>query len=140
MPRLCYPRLLIRRIGTAPWYISVGDICATLAKGWPVIESGNIYKVVATNEALPVDIIPLEVEAWEARPIKPVSPLHQAVRRTLSSHGLSDTQEVAVKDFSHYGKLAIACSPQDVARPLLQTAMREGFWDLPQSYLKLIGD
>ena len=95
--RLISKRMLFRKFGTADWFIGIGDICSTLACGWPTVKATGIehtYQPAVRDGDRANNFAIMNVDEWEAMPIVIHSSLHQDV---LASVGGSTGKEVQVK-------------------------------------------
>lgn len=134
--RLVSKRMLFRRVHTGDWFIGIGDICGTLAVGWPATRSS------AANTFLPV-VIPgvqarlftiLNLDDWEARPFEIHSPLHVAVAQS----GGQAESSVTVGPSSNCGRLTMVAVPTGPVEPLKVVAARGAFAQLPLAALRTL--
>jgi hypothetical protein len=136
MCRLGNTRLLLRKVGSAQWFVCVGDICSVVMALWPVrLEADGTYVPNVRDDSKCAHMTLTDPVLWEAMPVMPASPKRRAILLAAGANFETD-KEYAVNDSSSYGRISMAAHPLDKARPLLTAAALQGFWDLPPSFLR----
>lgn len=138
--QLASPRLCLRRVGEALWHMCIGDVVGVVAYGWPVrqCDDGTLVPVTEAGTC-PQPLVMMQAEVWEAMPVTPISPLRRALLRVRGSNATT-SRPLALRDAATYGKLTMALLPRDRARPLLEAAARQGFFELQVPYLRHLAD
>ena len=55
LSRVFLPHLAVRPKGTSDWYVAIGDICAVLAKTWPLAVNDSVYTPITTDTSVAKD-------------------------------------------------------------------------------------
>ena len=136
LSRLCFPRILVRRVGTIDWSLSLGDLCGTIAKVWPVSWKSMCWQPDQTEHTVAETIVITDITEWESMPIKPISPLHAAIRAELGVLKASchDTS-VKLREDVFYKDLAIGAVGLDKERPIAETWVRQGCPNATLAYM-----
>ena len=138
LSRLCSKFVLLNPTACPDqWFLCIGNICSTIVKGWPMVRDGHIWKPQFTNTTKAVSLLVVDPAKYNAMPIVPVSPMHRAMLQS-TPEGASEGSVHILPPSVAFGKLTIGSIASDVSRPLLQTAARGGFGDLPVSFLILL--
>ena len=124
LSKLCFPKLLIRRKGTFTWQLCLGDLARTLVKTWQVEFKNGLWHPVCRAGSVASDVVITNLKDWEAISLKPVSPLHAAIKTELGIlHGQEKDVPVQLNEDIHYNKICIGASQLDVPRQLGSRAM-----------------
>jgi len=129
LSKLCTSRLLIRRKGTLAWALSLGNLCASLVKTWPVEWKDHRYCPVLGDDTVAGNVVIVDDLLYEAIPIQPVAPLRTAVKMELvGHHGDHIQNKVVTLKHSHcYGRLSVGAVALDTEKSLRETHARLGF-------------
>ena len=136
LARLFSPRIAVRRVNTSDWPIAIGDICGVIIKTWPLEKKDNMYVPIVNDSSVAATATCHDEDEWMAMPLSPVSPMRRACMQEITKEGYFTGSLVQIHESGYYGKLSIAAMPTDEPRFLIDVAIREGFWDLPCSYLR----
>ncbi len=108
--RLISKDILIKRKDSDTWLLGVGNLDASVGIAWPVDAlDGNMYSA-QKGTAKPVLLTLLDVNEWEAMPLRWLSPMHQARKKEMRAIGgsVTDTAIIKLKESSHYGTYSVA--------------------------------
>lgn len=134
LSRLSSSKMLVRRVSN--WLLCLGEAAVVVVFAWPVrLLGGGTFASEVAEGTCAQPLVFLGAGSWEAMPVKPISPLHRAILQAGGAN-LAPGKLAELKGSSEYGRLSLSLRPQDKARPLLETAARQGFGDLPVSYLR----
>ncbi len=138
--RLVQKNVILQKIGGGgddQWYLGVGSADGSIAITWPVkeVSSGQFVPDESKDRKLWAIFDP---DAWRARPVKWISPLHRAVIKELAAVGenTSSEKEVKVKEAHNYTVKTMSALATGPARTLWQVAASQAFWNLPLTYLR----
>jgi hypothetical protein len=137
LTKLADKRLLLRRDGTDKRYITLGHCLSDVIWAWEAKESPScpgVYVPLVTESTTQVPLVVVDLKHWFAQPIAIKCPMHVAIRKTSPDAGPNDP--VDLPESTSFGPLSIVVEATDIERPLLETACRAGFWELPVSYLR----
>ena len=135
LSRLFSPRIAVRRVGNPEWYVAIGDLCSVIAKAWLLSATNGVYSPEVVIGPKSATFTCTGLADFEAMPLHVASPMRRAYLREQNTTGFFTGSLVRLKASAEYGSLPIAAFSLDPARPLLETACRGGFWNLPASFL-----
>ncbi len=138
--RLVQKNVLLQKIGAGDgkWYLGIGDADCSVGIVFPVVEVEPGQFVPDNNRDKKLITI-LDPDAWRAKPVKWISPLHRAVVSELRDIGETSTsfREVRVKAADHYGRhTTMTALVNGPTQTLWQVAASQAFWNLPLTFLR----
>ena len=127
--------MLLRRQGTAQWFLPLGHVPGSLVIAVEVKQElapapGMLFCYLMPTNIAPVYLAVTKWDDWQAMPVEWLSPLSQMNRWTpaLSAPG------------AHYSVHKIRAVAKSDPMPILDLAAKNAFWTLPTQLLRKIAD
>jgi hypothetical protein len=122
---LLRPGCLYKKAGSATWYFSLGTVWGSSALGWPAAEAG--HGMLFPKMGIKLDELSwmtvLDPEVWVCRPVEWLSPAHAQHSMGARVKGLP---------------VGVKAKPTGSEEPLLVTAARNAFYEIPLPGIKRI--
>lgn len=139
LSRVCNNQMLIRRKTAFKWFLVVGDLFGSFLSLWPVKRRDVFFELVLDETAEAENVAITDVDAWEARPILPISPQHVAIKIAQGPDAKPDAY-VKLQHSNAYPDVPLVAEAIDKTRPLLECFCRSGCGDAePPFLLELCG-